>query len=52
MTQRVRGARGRLRGHALKSRTRSIMVSSMRGNVVGDVVDGNVTSKAGVIRVG
>ena len=27
--------------------TRSIMVSSMGGNDVGDVVDGNVTSKVG-----
>ena len=30
-----------------KSRTRSIMVLAMGGNDVGDVVDGNVASKAG-----
>ena len=47
MTRRVRGAQGRLGGHAPKSRTRSIMVSSIGGGVVGDVVDGNVASKAG-----
>ena len=47
MTRRVCGARGRLGGHAPKFETRSIMVSSMGGNVVGDVVDGNVVSKAG-----
>ena len=47
MTRSIRGARGRLSGHAPKSRTRSIMVSSMGGNDVGDVVDGNVASKAG-----
>ena len=46
MTRRVPGARGRLGGHTLKSGTRSIMVSSMGGNDVGDV-DGNVASKAG-----
>ena len=34
------------RGYALKFGTRSIMVSSMRGNDVGDV-DGNVAFKAG-----
>ena len=38
---------GRLSGHVPKSVTRSIMVSSMRGNDVGDVVDGNVASKVG-----
>ena len=47
MTRSVCGARGRLSGHAPKSRTRSIMVSSMGGNDVGDVVDGNVASTAG-----
>ena len=47
MTRRVRGARGRLGGHAPKSRTRSIMVLSMGGNDASDVVDGNVASKAG-----
>ena len=41
----VRGAQGRLGGHPPKSRTRSIMVSSMGGNDVGDVVDGNVAFK-------
>ena len=46
-TRRVRGARGRLGGHVPKSGTRSIMVSSMRGNDVGDVVDGNMASKVG-----
>ena len=46
MTQHVRGARGRLGGHAPKSRTRLIMVSSMGNNDIGDVVDGNVASKA------
>ena len=46
MTQRVRGARGRLGGHAPKSGTRSIKVSLMGGNATGDVVDGNVASKA------
>ena len=38
---------GRLGGHAPKSGTRSIMVSSMGDNVVGDIVDGNVASKVG-----
>ena len=47
MTRCVRGALGRLSGHAPKSGTRSIMVSFMGGNDVGDVVDGNVASKAG-----
>ena len=47
MTRCVCGARGRLGGYAPKSGTRSIMISSMRDNVVGDVVDGNVTSKVG-----
>ena len=47
MTLRVREARGRLGGHAPKFEIRSIMVSSMGGNVIGDVVDGNVVSKAG-----
>ena len=46
MTRHVRVARGRLGGHAPKSGTRSIMVSSMGGNDVGDVVDVNVASKA------
>ena len=46
MTRRVRGAQGCLGGHAPKSGTRSIMVSSMGSNVAGDVVDGNVASKA------
>ena len=46
MTRRVHGARGHLGGHAPKSGARSIMVSSMGGNDVGDVVDGNVASKA------
>ena len=51
MTQRVHGARGRLGGHAPKSRTRSIMVSSLGGNVAGDgeVVDDNVAYKAGAM---
>ena len=49
MTRRVRGVRDRLGGHAPKSETRSIIVSSMRGNDGGDVVDGNVASKAGDI---
>ena len=44
-TRHVRGARGRLGGHAPKFGTRFIMVSSMGGNVVGDVVDSNVASK-------
>ena len=39
--------RGHLGRHAPKSGTRLIMVSSMRGNDVGDVVDGNMASKAG-----
>ena len=43
----VHGAQGHLGRHAPKSKTRSIMVSSMGGNVVGDVVDGNVAYKAG-----
>ena len=47
MTRCVHGARGCLSGHAPKSGTRLIMVSSMGGNAVGDVVDGNVASKAG-----
>ena len=47
MTQRVRGAQGCLGGHAPKSGARSIMVSSMGGKDVGDVVDGNMASKAG-----
>ena len=34
------------RWHALKCGTRSIMVLSMRDNVVSDVVDDNVVSKA------
>ena len=46
MTRRVHGAQGRLGGHAPKSGTRLIMVSSIGGNDVGDVVDGNVASKA------
>ena len=39
---------GRLSGHAPKSGIRSTMISSIRGNVVGDcdVVDDNVASKA------
>ena len=45
-TRRVRGARGHLGGHAPKSGRRSIMVSSMGDNDVGDVIDGNVASKA------
>ena len=36
-----------VRGHPPKSGTRSIMVSSMRDNDVGDVVHGNVASKVG-----
>ena len=47
MTRRVCGARGRLGGHAPKYGTRSTMISSMGGNVTGDVVDGNVASKTG-----
>ena len=46
-TRRVCGARGHLGGHAPKSVTRLIMVSSIGGNDVGDVVDGNVASKVG-----
>ena len=45
-TRHVCGARGPLGGYAPKSGTRSIMVSSMRGNDVSDVVDSNVASKA------
>ena len=45
MTQRVHGSRGLLGEHAPKSGTRSIMVSSIGGNDVGDVIDGNVASK-------
>ena len=45
MTRRVRGAQGFLGGHAPKSGTRSIMVSPMGGNDIGDVVVGNVASK-------
>ena len=45
MTRLERGARGCLGGHVPKFGTRSIMVSSMRGNDVGDIVDGNVASK-------
>ena len=37
MTLRVHGLQGSLGGHAPKSKTRSIMVSSMGGNDVGDV---------------
>ena len=49
MTRRVHGAQGRLDGNAPKFGTRSIMVSSMEGNAVGDgeVIDGNVASKDG-----
>ena len=47
MIPHVRGERGHLGGHAPKSGTSSIVVSSMGGNDVGDVVDGNVASKAG-----
>ena len=43
MSRHVSGVRGRLGGHAPRSRTRSIMVSTMRGNAVGNVVDGNVS---------
>ena len=46
MTRRVRGVRGRLGGHAPKFGTRSIMVSSIGSNVIGDVVGGNAASKA------
>ena len=46
MTRRVRGAQGCLGGHAPKSGTRLIMVSPMGGNDIGDVIDGNVASKA------
>ena len=46
-TRRVHGAQGHLGGHAPKSGTRSIIVSSMGGNDVGDVINGNVASKAG-----
>ena len=42
MTRSVHGAQGHLGGHAPKSGARSIMVSSMGGNDVGDVVDGKV----------
>ena len=47
MTRRVRGAQGHIGGHAPKTGARSIMVSSIGGNDVGDVVDGNVASKIG-----
>ena len=45
--RRVHGVLGRHSGHVPKFGTRSIMVSLMGGNDVGDVVHGNVTSKAG-----
>ena len=50
MTQHVHGGQGRLGRHAPKFGTRSIMVSLMGGNVIGDgeVIDGkHVASKAG-----
>ena len=47
MTRHIRGAQGCLSGYAPKSRTKSIMVSSMGGNDVGDVLVGNVASKVG-----
>ena len=46
MTRRVCGAQGSLGGHAPKSRIKSMMVSSIGGNATGDIVDGNVASKA------